>query len=139
MKVESSRSVGTSGVRKEGKSTGSTGFADNLRVDEKPPTAPVSATPMLSGIEGLFALQEVGDALTGRKKALLRGSQMLDRLDDLKRGLLLGHISKDKLQDLARLAAESAAEATDPDMREVLGEIELRAHVELAKLEPGDA
>jgi hypothetical protein len=61
---------------------------------------------------------------------------MLDRLDDLKRGLLLGSIGRDKLADLARLAREGSAQISDPQVRDVLQEIELRARVELAKLEP---
>jgi hypothetical protein len=94
----------------------------------------VTATPVLSGIEALMALQEVPDAMAQRKRALARGDRMLDRLDDLRRGLLLGHISRDKLSDLARLAGESSSQVDDPALAEVLQEIELRAQVELAKL-----
>ena len=108
MKVEANRPVGTSGVRKDGKTKSAGGFADNLRTEEEAPVAGVTATPVLSGIEALMALQEVPDAMAKRKRALARGDKMLDRLDDLRRGLLLGHISHDKLADLARMAGESA-------------------------------
>lgn len=134
MKVEANRSVGTTGIRKDGKTKSTSGFADNLRTEEEAPASAVSATPALSGIEVLMALQEVPDAMAKRKRALARGDKMLDRLDDLRRGLLLGHISHDKLSDLARMAGESAAEVDDPALRDVLQEIELRAQVELAKL-----
>jgi hypothetical protein len=134
MKVEANRSVGTAGIRKDGKSKSTSGFADNLRTEEEAPASAVTATPVLSGIEALMALQEVPDAMAKRKRALARGDRLLDRLDDLRRGLLLGHISRDKLSDLARLAGESSAEVEDPGLRDVLQEIELRAQVELAKL-----
>ncbi|MEI9983015.1 MAG: flagellar assembly protein FliX [Aliidongia sp.] len=134
MKVEANRSVGTSGIRKDGKTRSAGGFADNLRTEEEPPVSGVTATPVLSGIEALMALQEVPDAMARRKRAVARGDRLLDRLDDLRRGLLLGHISADKLSDLARMAAESSAEVDDPSLRDVLQEIELRARVELAKL-----
>jgi Class II flagellar assembly regulator len=137
MKVEANRPVGTSGVRKDGKTKSTGGFADNLRTEDEAPVAGVTATPALTGIDALMALQEVPDAMAGRKRALARGDRLLDRLDDLRRGLLLGHISIDKLSDLARLAAESSAQVDDPDLRDVLQEIELRARVELAKLEHG--
>jgi len=89
----------------------------------------------LSGLEALFALQEVPDATTGRKRALARGTKLLDRLDDLRVGLLLGHISRDKLSELAQLAREGSQGLDDPELREILEEIELRAAVELAKFE----
>jgi hypothetical protein len=53
--------------------------------------------------------------------------------------LLLGSIAPSKLNDLARLAKEGSATIADPKVREVLQDIELRARVELAKLEPRDA
>jgi hypothetical protein len=83
----------------------------------------------------LFALQEVPDATAGRKRALARGHRLLDRLDELRLGLLLGHIARDKLADLARLARDGGQEVDDPNLREILAEIELRAEVELAKLQ----
>jgi len=134
MKVEANRPAGAAGIRKDGKTKSTSGFADSLRTEEEAPASAVTATPVLSGIEALMALQEVPDAMAKRKRALARGDKMLDRLDDLRRGLLLGHISHDKLSDLARMAGESAAEVDDPTLRDILQEIELRAQVELAKL-----
>jgi hypothetical protein len=138
MKVEANRPVGTSGVRKDGKSKGASGFADNLRTEEEAPVSGIMTTPALSGIEALMALQEVPDATAERKRAVARGDRLLDRLDDLRRGLLLGHISADKLADLARLAGDSSAQTDDPNLRDVLQEIELRAKVELAKLQSAE-
>jgi hypothetical protein len=135
MKVEANRPVGTSGVRKDAKSTSTGGFADNLRTEEEAPASGVAAAAPLSGIAGLMALQEMPDATAGRRRALARGDRMLDRLADLHRGLLLGHIGPDKLSELVRLAGESSAQIDDPALRDVLQEIELRARVELAKLE----
>jgi hypothetical protein len=135
MKVEANRSVGTAGVRKDGKGKTSSGFADNLRTEETAPAASVTAPTMLTGIDALMALQEVPDATAERKRAVARGDRLLDRLDDLRRGLLLGRMSQEKLAELARLAGESSAQTADPALRDVLQEIELRARVELAKLE----
>ena len=138
MKIESNRPVGPAGIRKDGKRSGSSGFADALRPEEGTSTQAVSGPAALSGIEGLFALQEVPDAGGERSKQFARADEMLDRLDDLKRGLLLGSIGPSKLADLARLAKEGSAQISDPKVREVLQDIELRARVELAKLEPRD-
>lgn len=133
MKVESKRPIATPSVRKDSKA--GSGFADRLQVDEAAAAAPVAGAAALSGIIGLFALQEVPDATAEDRRAVARGDEILDRLDELRRGLLLGHIGRDKLETLSRLAAEGAGQVGDPGLREVLREIELRAQVELAKLD----
>jgi hypothetical protein len=56
----------------------------------------------------------------------------------LKLGLLRGSISGERLAQLAQLARAGRALTDDPGLDEVLGEIELRAAVELAKLRRGD-
>ncbi len=139
MKVEGNRPVGPAGVRKDGKKSGS-GFADNLKLDDEGLAAnSVGAPQVLSGLDALFALQAVPDATADRKKALARGDQLLDRLEDLKRGILLGSVSREKLGDLARLAREGSQSVDDPTLRNTLQEIELRAQVELTKLQMRDA
>jgi hypothetical protein len=137
MKIEANRPLGSAAIRKDAKTNKSSEFAEALSVNPEEGEAAPSAVGGAGGIasiEALFALQEVPDATAGRKRALKRGNQMLDRLEDLKRGLLLGTIGRDKLEDLARLAREGSVGVDDPNLREVLQEIELRAEVELAKL-----
>lgn len=136
MKIDSNRPVGTAGIRKDGKRASSSGFADNLRGEAEVESASVSSTPLLSGIDALFSLQEVPDSMAEKRRAVVRADEMLDRLEDLKRGLLIGSIGIDKLTELARLAKEGAVKVEDPKIRDLLGEIELRARVELAKLDP---
>lgn len=87
-----------------------------------------------SAVDALLALQEVDQAGTGRKRAVRRGNDLLDRLEEIRIGLLTGQISRERLQQLAQLARESRPAIDDPRLAEVLAEIELRAEVELAKL-----
>lgn len=96
--------------------------------------APASAAMAPATIEGLFALQEVADALVGRRRAVARGKALLDRLDELRLGLLAGVLPRARLHELERLAREQAPLVDDPHLSEVLAEIELRVAVELAKL-----
>jgi hypothetical protein len=112
-------------------------FAEALQRGDAEPVNPTGAVSPLSGIEGLFALQEVGED-GGDERAQAQGEVMLDRLEELKRGLLLGRIAPSQLDQLARLSADAAAKARDPRLKEILNEIELRAQVELAKLAPTD-
>jgi hypothetical protein len=92
------------------------------------PAAEVSAT------SALFAVQEVDDPLSGRKKAVLRGEDLLDRLDEIRHGLLFGAIPKERLSQLLSMIRRQQERVTDSGLRDVLADIELRAQVELAKL-----
>jgi len=108
-------------------------FADAVSSETQPapPAAPV-ASPV---IDGLFALQEVADELTGRRRAAARGSALLDRLDELRLALLTGTMPRTQLEQLRQLAHEHGPVVDDPKLAAILSEIELRVAVELAKLE----
>jgi len=86
-------------------------------------------------VTGLFSLQEVEDELSGRRRAMARGESLLDALDGLRLALLDGTMSRAQLAALGRLAQEHVALVDDPRLAGILAEIELRAAVELAKLE----
>src|SRR3546814_21069262 len=54
----------------------------------------------LTGVDALLSLQETGDATTAPRRAVARGEQMLDILDDIKLALLSGQIPRAKLNRL---------------------------------------
>lgn len=56
-------------------------------------------------------------------------------LDQVRDGLLAGGIPRVTLNRLANAVTKRRENFTDPKLQTVLDEIELRAHVELAKLE----
>ncbi|WP_208985336.1 MULTISPECIES: flagellar assembly protein FliX [unclassified Stappia] len=87
----------------------------------------------IAGIDALLALQEVDDPLTGRRRAMARGHDMLDMLEEIKVDLLAGRISPERLTRLAMLL-ERRIDSGNPALEKVVDEIELRAKVELAKL-----
>jgi hypothetical protein len=94
-----------------------------------------SAAGAMTGLDALIAMQGVDDPVTARRKAVRRASDMLDALDDIKTGLLTGTVSRQTLQHLAGLVAEQRDAFNDPGLQGVIDEIDLRAQVELAKLE----
>ena len=94
-----------------------------------------SATGGVTGVSALMALQGVEDATERRRRAIRRGSGLLDRLDDLKLAFLGGDDGGASLERLARLLAESRADGEDPGLTAVLDQIDTRAAVELAKAE----
>lgn len=95
----------------------------------------VSAVRSVMGVEALVALQEVGGPLERKRRAVRRASRMLDALDDIKAGLLVGELSMGDLDRLRRAVRDERAYTDDPNLEAVLDEIELRAAVEVAKLE----
>ncbi|WP_158541530.1 flagellar assembly protein FliX [Pelagibacterium lacus] len=91
------------------------------------------ASVAAAGIDALLALQAVDDATTGRRKAVRRGNQLLDALEDMQTDLLLGRVGEGRLNRAVALLRQ-AKTATEPGLDALLADIELRVRVELAKL-----
>jgi hypothetical protein len=87
------------------------------------------------GVEALLALQDVGGPLERKRRAVRRAGRILDTLDRLKVALLEGELSGAELDRLSRAIRDERDQTEDPALEAVLDEIELRAAVEIAKLE----
>lgn len=114
-----------------GRTSGGT-FSLNSAPAEAP--APMAAPTPLAATDALIALQEQSEGVEQRRHSLKRGRNMLDLLDELRHGLLTGTISAAALTDLVVTIQAERGTVADCDLAGVLGEIELRARVELAKL-----
>jgi hypothetical protein len=104
---------------------------DSAAAQETPAAlAPRTAT----GIDALLALQGIEeDPVERRKRSVQQGRGALDVLDDLKLGLLSGNLDSSTVSRLRDAAANLKSSSGDPGLDAVLGEIELRVEVELAK------
>ncbi len=87
------------------------------------------------GVEALLALQDVGGPLERKRRAVRRAGRILDVLDEIKVALLEGALSSADLDRLRRAVRDERERTEDPALEAVLDEIELRAAVEVAKLE----
>jgi hypothetical protein len=94
---------------------------------------PIGGALPVAAAQALLALQEVPVERQGRRAALRRGSDLLDRLDDIRHDLLLGDIPLHRLEALAHRLREPMPPVTDPRIADLIQEIELRVAVELAK------
>lgn len=135
MKVNNTK--GTSGVsksKKSSKSSKASGVSFDAmvdaagKVDDVEATAATTAADAVSGITG--GSHGVPEDAQGR------GEYMLDQLEDLEKDILNGNDSG----AIYRLKQAVESEAVDldniaPELREILEEIELRASVEIAKME----
>jgi hypothetical protein len=95
---------------------------------------PVASAAPLATMDAILALQGEGDPAERRRRAARRGHDLLDGLDRLKAALLSGRVSAEELKGLAARLAERRDASGDPRLDDILGQIELRAEVELAKL-----
>jgi hypothetical protein len=92
-----------------------------------------SSLRSISTLDALMALQGVDDPTERKKRAVAKGRNALDVLDDLKVAVLDGSIDGSTLARL-KVASEGLSEGSgDPGLDSVLGEIDLRVAVELAK------
>lgn len=116
---------------------GGSGFSAHLQTESTADPAPVADTPELIGLDALLALQEVSaDPVGERRQALQRhGEAILDQLDRLRTDLLVGGVSQSQLVALTQRLRARPPSTGDERLDAVLGEIELRAEVEMAKLQ----
>eukprot|EP00752_Nemacystus_decipiens_P000611 g611.t1 len=145
MKIEGPSGPGKTGAAKKAKRAGGAGgaaFADSLRGGdaERVDAAAGGAGGVgpAASIDMLLAIQSVDDATQERPKRQQPaewGRTLLERLDDIRLALLAGRIPPDRLHALGEALARERESADDPGLAGVLRDIELRARVELAKLQ----
>ncbi len=92
----------------------------------------------IAALDSILMLQGMDDSTQGRSKGLAHGELLLDLLDSVRDGLLAGEIPRATLNKLAAAVTRRHEAFADPRLQDVLDQIELRAHVELAKLEALD-
>ncbi len=119
-------SSGTKGVK-------SSDF-DNLLVSEQK-SDPVASTNRISSVDAFVAIQEITGDNTDERGAKNRASLILDKLEDIRMGLLLGQIPKSNLEELSKILRVARENSVDSNLLEIIDDIELRAKIELAKLE----
>ncbi len=136
MKVEAPRGPNSAAdARRAAKPTESGEVFATLLGEEEVKTAAANRTTPTAPVEGLLALQEVGDERNNRRRARNRASSLLDELDQLRHALLDGTITVAQLNRLVAVIASERVATTDPKLNELLDDIDLRAQVELAKLD----
>ncbi len=136
MRITSSKSTRPTGVRSQAPARKNTGprFAEQLS-DVDAEVRSISSARSVPVSDALLAVQEVGGEAERRRRAVRHGNDILDHLDELRMGLLLGIFPAAKLQSLIEKTRDRMTGVSDPGLAAVLQEIELRAMVELAKLE----
>jgi hypothetical protein len=126
---------GKSSVRR----TTSGGFT--LPQEEEAPASLTGGSGLtaLAGIDALIALQGIDSPTDRRRRAVGRGRQALDVLDEIKLAFLSGSLDPAAVDRLRMVAQDLKDSSGDPGLDRVLAEIELRVEVELAKMQADSA
>ncbi len=99
-------------------------------------TSGTGATATLAGLDAMLMLQSEPDTPhERRRRSARRGHDLLDGLDRLKASLLSGRVATHELLSIAGRLSERAETCGDPRLDGLVADIELRAAVELAKIE----
>lgn len=138
MKIEGGNPLRSATVRRA-RNTGASGSSD-FTLASGGEAAGVSVgragvASAIGSVDALLALQQDDDGEAERERAKTRAAEILDRLDELRAGLLTGSMPRHRLEQLAHLVRSRRGRTNDPRLDQVLEEIDLRAQVELAKLE----
>ena len=139
MKIEGPKN--TEGVsktnrkRKIGTAEGDFGSLLGGGVDETESAGSLTGVQPMGMLDGLLSIQQLENEVMEKKKAIKKGSEILDYLDQLRHGLLRGRLSTMQVKNLAHAVKELQYNVTDPRLLDILSHIETRAAVELAKLE----
>jgi Class II flagellar assembly regulator len=89
----------------------------------------------LTNIGALLSLQSEDDVTERRRRATRRSNTLLDQLDGIRISILSGGVSRDQVAALSSTLREYRDQVDDPGLNAILDDVELRAQVELAKLE----
>jgi hypothetical protein len=137
MKVTGPSGIGSSSGARPARGAGGDGFRiiTPEAAGGASQASSVSATGGVMGVVALLALQDVGGPLERKRRAVRRAGRILDVLDEIKISLLEGELSMGELDRLRRAVRDERDGTEDPALEAVLDEIELRAAVEVAKLE----
>lgn len=138
MRIEGPRP--NEGIRKTDKARKSGAASSSFGAMLEPETEEASearASVPPSSLGMLFAVQGYEDPVQEktRKRMRDRAAKVLDVLGDVHKGLVTGTLNTGQLEDMSRAIAEKREAITDPRLSGILDEIDLRAQVEIAKLE----
>jgi hypothetical protein len=96
-----------------------------------------SVSSSISSVDALLMAQGTEDPAQkkSQKRMRERADGLLDKMNDLKVAILTGNVTVGHMVSIADIAATHREKITDPDLSVLLDEIDLRAQIELAKIE----
>ena len=139
MKIEGpSGPKSSSPTRRAGKASGAGGSFDALigGAEETSGAAPTQSSSAIARVDALLTIQGAEDPAQGaaRKRMRKRSETILKALDGIRLSMLGGNLTVGHMIDVADIVAAHRERIGDPQLLEIIDEIDLRAQVELAKM-----
>jgi hypothetical protein len=138
MRIDTLRASTAAQAKRPGVRASADGFSGLVSVEEDVAVRPASGLMATASVANLVDLQIADDQRERgkrEKQKLQNGHDSLDMLAQLQRSLALGQPSVTQLQNLSARAAAHRRDNNDPQLDEILAEINLRLAVETARLE----
>jgi hypothetical protein len=136
MRVDPRNPIRTTAGIAAGRREGVQGFSLDASAGAPSHASGTTATTNLAGLDAVLLLQtETETPQERRRRSARRGHDLLDGLDRLKAAILGGRVAAQELRTVATRLADRVGLSGDPRLDGLMAEIELRAAVELAKLE----
>ncbi len=138
MKIDPHSPLYTNGIRAKRRKSeaGASGFSGLLEGEDAEEASAVDAPSRIAAppvVGGILSIQEVDESATRKGRAVRRAHRMLDALEELRVSLLIGEVPLENLESIRARMKEQKEQVSDPRLRAVMNEIEIRAAVELAK------
>jgi hypothetical protein len=136
MKIEATSSAANAAAARRAGGVAAPGFALPAEVaasaQQTARTAPATA---LASVGALLALQAEDGPEERRRRATRRADTLLNELEELRISTLSGTVNRAQAARLHQTLREQRDLVDDPELTALLDQIELRAEVELAKLD----
>lgn len=119
------------------KTSGASGEFKSFLAGDAEGASEAASAPMVADVGALLIAQASEDPAERKAKKRMkdRAEGVLNALDGVRRGLLSGGLSTAEMDSVARAIEARREKINDPKLTEILDEVELRAQVELAKME----
>lgn len=137
MKIEGpSKTSGTNASKKSGK-VGSDGSFEDFIASAPKGAGSAAPTRSIARVDALLSVQgaESPTERAARKRMQERGEDILKELDKLRHNLLTNNLTIGQVIDIADVVASHREKVVDPRLTAILDEIDLRAQIEMAKIQ----
>ncbi len=137
MKIEGpSKTQGASGSKKSGK-VGTDGSFEDFIASAPKGTGSAAPTHSIARVDALLSVQaaESPTERAAKKRMVERGEDILKELDKLRHAILTGGLTIGQVIDIADVVASHRERITDPRLTAILDEVDLRAQIEMAKIQ----
>ncbi|HEU4837923.1 MAG TPA: flagellar assembly protein FliX [Micavibrio sp.] len=137
MKIEGPSKTQGANASKKGGKVGSDGSFEDFIASAPKGAGSAAPTRSIARVDALLSVQgaESPTEHAARKRMQERGEDILKELDKLRHSLLMNNLTIGQVIDIADVVASHRERVVDPRLTAILDEIDLRAQIEMAKIQ----